>query len=424
MGGWMMPKSSLAARLRPATPDFSGRGKALPLQQIPAIVWVVLAATSLAAIGGDFLGYHLSGWGWIIPFALSILILARYPGRVKFPLSIWLCWGVFLIVHLQLSGLPALQRTAQLLCPLIVGAAVSTLRLEARYLRKIHTLLAIFALVFFLISLAQMGVLTTGKLPTAGGLAAQVMIALVLCCFFAASDACGRGKDLGWWLLLAAIPVIALTRTAMAVAGLTLICTLGPLAMKKRLAVLLVGLVIAFGLFQTERLQRITFHSGSGDVEQMGSMDLNDSGRFFMWEQFTPMIMTRPLFGYGAGAGEEFTKHITDGRLVYPHNDWLLTAFDYGFIGSILFGFTLLAASWHAWRRSRLEQGEIKIFFLAGAGAFLPMALMMITDNIMVYASFFGNLHFMILGLAYAAAAHRKGPRPLPRQILRRRPVR
>jgi hypothetical protein len=29
--------------------------------------------------------------------------------------------------------------------------------------------------------------------------------------------------------------------------------------------------------------------------------------------------------------------------------------------------------------------------------------LMMITDNIMVYASFFGNLHFTFLGLAYGS---------------------
>jgi len=37
---------------------------------------------------------------------------------------------------------------------------------------------------------------------------------------------------------------------------------------------------------------------------------------------------------------------------------------------------------------------------------------MMFTDNIMVYASFFGNMHFMILGLAYGALREESETRP------------
>ncbi|MFC1828168.1 hypothetical protein ACFL0O_00980 [Thermodesulfobacteriota bacterium] len=57
----------------------------------------------------------------------------------------------------------------------------------------------------------------------------------------------------------------------------------------------------------------------------------------------------------------------------------------------------------HALRSAKTAAPENRLLFLTGASAFVFMALMMITDNIMVYVSYFGNLHFTILGIAYAA---------------------
>jgi hypothetical protein len=38
-----------------------------------------------------------------------------------------------------------------------------------------------------------------------------------------------------------------------------------------------------------------------------------------------------------------------------------------------------------------------------GLGAFIPMALFMFSDNVILYAAWFGNLHFALLGLGYAS---------------------
>ena len=71
----------------------------------------------------------------------------------------------------------------------------------------------------------------------------------------------------------------------------------------------------------------------------------------------------------------------------------------------------------HALRSAKTATPETRLLFLTGASAFVSMALMMITDNIMVYVSSFGNLHYTILGLAYAAdktsAANSKADDPL-----------
>jgi len=54
-------------------------------------------------------------------------------------------------------------------------------------------------------------------------------------------------------------------------------------------------------------------------------------------------------------------------------------------------------------RRARRAIGHSRILIYAGATSFLPFVLFMYTDNIILYAAFFGNLQFTILGLVYAA---------------------
>jgi F0F1-type ATP synthase assembly protein I len=60
----------------------------------------------------------------------------------------------------------------------------------------------------------------------------------------------------------------------------------------------------------------------------------------------------------------------------------------------------------HCIRSARQSnEPQTKLFFLAGASTFVPFMLVMFTDNIMVYASFFGMLQYLLIGLAYGALA-------------------
>jgi O-antigen ligase len=146
--------------------------------------------------------------------------------------------------------------------------------------------------------------------------------------------------------------------------------------------------------------------------------DFSDSGRFYIWERMRAGVSDSPWFGHGTGAGEAFVRKVTFGIAGYPHNDWLLTEYDFGRVGVILYALTLFMAALHALKKGYTAEGKTKTLFFAGASSFIFYAMIMYTDNIMVYSSFFGNLQFTILGLAYAAdcATH---PQIRPRRRLR-----
>jgi O-antigen ligase len=238
------------------------------------------------------------------------------------------------------------------------------------------------------------------------GLAAEVMTACLLCNFFAAQYVFGDRKILKWWAIMAAIPVIAVTRTAIAVNGLTLPLTFAPLSTLKRFIILCLIVIVGIGIFYTPRIQKKMFYSGRGTLEDVKweNQDFATSGRSYMWSKMWERIDEQPLLGYGANASESFISKLTRG-LKHPHNDWLRLLFDFGYVGVVIFALSLLMQALHAYRMAKRTFGDISLLFYAGASSFLSFILFMFTDNIILYAAFFGNLQFMILGLAYAAQA-------------------
>jgi O-antigen ligase len=373
--------------------------------QLPIIVWVVVIATGAAFFGGEgVFGYRMSGLAWVIPLFFSILAVLRNSTRIRFPYKIWLPWLSVLLVYVPFSEFRSLQRTIQLICPLIVGAAVSTCSTDPFQFMQFVRLSKGFSVAICLIALLNTGVLLTGRIPLVTGLSAQAMTGVLLCSLFAASYSAGNRKDLFWWALMAALPVFAVTRTTMLAAGITLPLTLGPMGLKKRVLILMAVSLVSLGLFHTERVQRKMFYSGQGEISDIRSQDFKDTGRFRLWDLMKVRIRQKPWFGHGTGSGEAYVVSITGG-LRYPHNDWLLTLHDQGILGTSVFAVCILMALTHAWRRAAQESGDLRVLFLAGASAFIPFAVIMFSDNVMIYASYFGNLHFTILGLAYAASA-------------------
>jgi len=371
---------------------------------LPGMAWVIIIATGISILGGKgILGFKVSGLAWFIPLVFATFTIIRNPGQIRFPLWIWMPWILLLVIYVSVSKHPSLQRTVQLICPIVVGVAVSISSVSASQITGLFKVIKIFAIVIVVMALFKTGLLLTGKIPLVTGLAAESMTALLLCCLFAAQYAEGKHLSLYWWSLMAALPIYAMTRTAIACAGFTLPFTFAPLRLDKRIIFLIVGLIIGSALFYSPRVQKKMFYSQKGKISDVTEGNVADSGRFYMWKCFEKRIKQRPWLGRGTGAGETFTGEITDSGLTYPHNDWLLTLYDMGILGTGVFALSMIIASFHAWRMARSAKGETRSLFFAGAFSFVILAMMMVTDNIMVYASFFGNLQFTFLGLGYAA---------------------
>lgn len=379
--------------------------------QLPFIAWIIIISTGMALLGGEgLLGYRMSGLAWATPMLFSILFIIARIDRITFPIKIWLPWILILIVYYLVSNYSALQRTAQLICPIIVGMAVSTLTINDTHLKSFFKICKKFAVVIAVIAIFKTGLLLTGMIPQVTGLAPESMTALLLCCIFAASYSLGNAKDLFWWIFMAAFPVYAVTRMAIAVAGITLPLTFGPMKLKKRLFIILVVAIAGLAIFYSSRVQKkmFAYRGEKGTIEDVRAGKIYDSGREFMWRQFSAKIKQKPWLGHGIGSAYMLTLKITDGQLNLPHNDWLLTLHDQGILGTAVYALCVLFAMFHAWNRSRHASEELHLLFLAGSFSFVVLILMMFTDNIMVYASYFGNLQFTILGLAYAAERNAK----------------
>lgn len=370
---------------------------------LPSFVQLIFIATAIAVTGGkEILGYRISGLTWFVPLVISIFYFILRMQKVSFPWKLWAPWVFLLLFWLPVTEYSSLQRTAQLLCPLLIGMCASTIRATNYDIANFLQASRHFAILLLIITLGKSGMHFFGKIPYNPGLAAELMPSLLLCSVFATSYTYGRTKDLFLWILLCVLPVFGLFRSGIAVAGITLPFTFAPLQKKKRLFFILAAIPIGFWIFYLPTVQREMFHSGQGAIQDILSTDFATSGREAMWKVVRHGITQEPLFGHGTGACEDLVVKFTGG-LRYPHNDWLLTAYDYGYFGGVLFGLTILVALLHAYRQAlKSDTAELRILFHAGAFSFVILALMMLTDNIMVYASFFGNFQFTILGLAYA----------------------
>lgn len=375
--------------------------------RLPFIVWIVLISTLISSIGGQFLNYSIASIGWLIPLIVSISIILIKPGRIQFPIRIWLPWICLVLVYLVFAKAPhALHRGVIMLTPFIVGMAVSRSRIGEKELERFSKLFRYTAIGLYIVILFKTGIIITGMLPARTGLAAEAMTGTLLCSLFVSNYVFGKKKEIAWWVAFAAIPYIALTRTGMVAAGLSLPLTFAPMKIIKRIFFSLLIIMTAIPLFYTERVQQKMFYSGKGIIAEVhpDNPDFATHGRTLMWEAMETGIDEKPYFGHGANASEPFLSGLFWG-VTHPHNDWLRLLFEYGYFGTVIFALSLFLQLLHILKRAKNSTGETKILFYAGASTILSFVLFMFSDNIILYAAFFGNLQFTIIGTAYAAYA-------------------
>lgn len=361
------------------------------------------------------IGASVSYLGWMIPLLGCGFVVISRKALVSFPLHIWLVWVLWVLVYmLSAQEDNAIQRTVMLLTPLVVGIAFSALRVDAAMINVATMWIKYFLWIF----LAAAGVATGlvgGQIYESTGFAAGSITASLLATWFAVRHAGGDKQALFYWALLSIVPVLANTRTGMIAVALTLPLTLAPLSFSRRC--LAVGVLVVAGLmvFQTERIQNKMFFSGHGTVldaisgvadlfggDDVESGDFATSGRKSMNDVLVAGLDDAYWFGHGANTTEPIAMAIA--KVTHPHNDWLRLRYEYGILGMLLFVITVLAQMWHAIRQRSLLGGATPVIFIyAGVGAFIPMAIFMASDNVLLYVAWFGNLQFALLGLGYAA---------------------
>ncbi|MFM2074945.1 MAG: hypothetical protein RJB34_1250 [Pseudomonadota bacterium] len=392
----------------------TGRWRDAPLVFKVLAVGMLSSYLPLLLPGG--MGGELSFLGWMIPLLGCGLVALERLRRVRFPLKLWLPWVLWVLVYaLFAEAENALQRSVMLLTPLVVGAAFSTLWADAALVIKFAHWVNRFFWVFLVAAGVSTGLLVSGRLADTTGFAAGAITASLLATWYAARYSGKDHRALYYWAALALVPVLANTRTGMVAVALTLPLTLCPLPMKKRLLAVLALAVAGALLFQTERIQSKMFFSGQGTLadvvagvaglfggEQATSGNFATSGRKSMNDALVAKLDQSYWFGFGANTTEAVSLAIAG--VTHPHNDWLRLWYEYGLLGLLIFAAAMLMQMRHAYRGAhRNRSSPAALLLYVGAGSFIPMAIFMGSDNVMLYAAWFGNLQFAILGLGYAA---------------------
>jgi hypothetical protein len=385
-------------------------------RRTPGMLKIVMLATVLAFVGDmwtiSLVGYRLAGIAWFVPMVLALLVILRHPNRVVFPWWLWSPWLAILVVNAALIPFAAfhpevdpLQRTVQLLCPVVIGVAASLARPSTA---QVEGFVATFRrLIYVLVILigVRSGILLTGQLPDWSGLAPEAITVTLLCAFAVSAYLVLRKRGyLVLWVVLLCIPVVMVARMPIVACLLTLPIAFGPMRMWRRVAAVILVLGVGLAVFYMPAFQAKTFYGGSGGLSEvrLSNPDLATAGRNYMWTEMAASTSESLWLGQGTGAGETLIREITPAGL--PHNDWLLTLYDYGIVGVVCLVIAAALALRNALAKARSAHGPpIRLLLLTGATAFIPFAVMMISDNILVYASFFGNIQFAILGLGYGA---------------------
>ena len=164
------------------------------------------------------------------------------------------------------------------------------------------------------------------------------------------------------------------------------------------------------------------FRSGEGGLEdvRMDNPQLQDHGRKSMWRLVEEGIQDSPWFGHGANAVDDEILTPYMGRETHAHNDWLRILYDYGYCGAGVFVVCMIVQMFHAAVVARKSKDLTACLLYGGATAYIPFALFMYTDNIILYVAFFGNLQFAMLGMGYAAARTAEAERKRQRALEKR----
>jgi O-antigen ligase len=167
------------------------------------------------------------------------------------------------------------------------------------------------------------------------------------------------------------------------------------------------ALFAALGLivFNTPVFQEHFFESGTGSVSDLFSGDFKDLGRFEAWSLMWDKAWQKPWLGRGMGSAFNFVPTIWE-DMHQIHNDYLRIFYELGAVGLLLFAAVALWLIIALRRLSKSMTNEsARIAFTGAYLGFIAMLVTCMTDNTLLYNTFYTNPMFALLGAAHGVAS-------------------
>lgn len=368
-------------------------------------LWIHVAVASIAvSVAAEPLDAPITFVGWLVPLLGALLLLLLRPRGLRVLLP-WWPWILYSGASVLLHGYDnAVHRYIILVTPLFVGAASATVRWDEALRKTLARDLALLVVALFGASVTVWALTAQDDVVL---LAPHSILAVILFWYFFTEYQLSRERKAALLFALAlVVPVVAKARTALAVAGLLAVFGVSGLPLRKRILMGVLVALAAGAVFASETFSEKMLLDPSAGL----SVDnLRTSGRSVAWAILAEKVPENWVFGHGSNASEHYLLPVSE-HFSHPHNDWLRLVFEYGAVGTVLFA-TGLAATARAVRRKLVRaairfdgapapRGNVASAAYSMIGA---MAALMVTDNVILYAAFFGVLQFMFVGFCSAA---------------------
>ena len=377
--------------------------------QFRGMNWFMMLIVAMVMIswlfeGEQIFGFDITGWSWVIPEALAVIICLVNINRIVFPVGLWLPWVGLLLLYwfFGRENPDADQNLLQKLSPLAVGCAVSIFRPDNLQLETVIRWISRFAWIAWILLFIRVPMIITGTLPNYGFMTAEMIGLLLFGACYASFYACGSGRHLYYYIAMLGITVTSLTRGPIVAMITCLPLTSAPLTTRKRILFCVTMIICAVIIFNTDRVQQRTFLSGHGSIADLrwDNPDFQKSGRTTFLDVLWPNVEEHFVWGNGFNSYRSAFNEAGLERSL-PHNDWLKLLHDMGIVGVGLYLITMVVQMLFLIRIARWSSGAHQMLAYGVATAFIPYALIMLTDNVVLYVQFFGNLHFALIGMIY-----------------------
>ncbi len=207
-----------------------------------------------------------------------------------------------------------------------------------------------------------------------------------------------------WVYFFIAVGVLVITETrSVWIAFALFFAVYGLFKERKILIVGAIGLTLLMALPAVqERLADLTEGTGVRTNEKLNSM----SWRFKMWEAATPIMLKKPVTGYGLGSFQAMSKDFFDKanqHLGSPaHNVYVELLFETGLVGLVSFLVLILTILGTFFTRMRKAKGYLSIESAIFFSYFVGFMFISFSDNTLYYLSVNWYMWF-IFGSLFAA---------------------
>lgn len=385
-------------------------------------VWSVPLATAAGGLKGIriagleytgflWLGYLVAGW-----FLLLAELSLRRNTRPNMPVGRWLLWLAVVWGSFAWGerGWRNVQDALQISLPILVGMLASIYVRHAADLWTLLRMCGVASLGIGAIFFAdKAGILRAAGLES-DIRACALTLALFGAFFLAAIPDRWLWPILGW---SGCILLTFITGGRMATLALLSAPVLHPRLKRTsvRIGAIAAFVALGIGLFYTPTFQKRFFYEGKGTLTQVFRGEFLGFGRFEAWPLILDEVQNRPWQGHGVGSTRTFVPTVWE-EMTLPHNDYLRIAFELGLLGLVVFVLAALTQMYSLRREMLTAKGVVRYGFAAALLGWCMFLIAACTDNPLVYAVWFTNPLFAVMGAAYGVAT--REPRPVAVQPL------